>query len=171
MDDRTLILFDVDGVLVTRTASGELARTSGSWELLSHLQRTGHTVASVATDLSRDDVLTKLGDLGAGLARYLDISVAGFGTDGGSRAAILNAARRYAEHDYGRAFRTVAVTRGVASHVTAAASEADAVVAVLEAGTDATALRAAGAGHVVERLSELPLLLDAVAADAADAAA
>lgn len=155
MAERTVLLFDVDDVLITRTSDGGLSRTTGSWELLSRLQRDGGgVVASLATRQTADGARDLLGDIGAGLVRYLDMDVAAFAGDGEDLASLLTAARERAERSLGEPVRVVAVCRP--ADAAAASPAADDVVAVEQPGTAADA----GTAHVLSDLTGITSLLD-----------
>lgn len=156
MPARYLLLFDVDGVLVTRTEAGELTRTPGSWEALSQLQHRSDAVSSLVTQISEEDARAMVGEVtGVGLARYLDLGVGAYGYDGSEPSALVALARRRAQDSYGCAFRVLVVTRASVAEVTQVRDQADIVAAVDSGGAGPDELHAAGAEYVVTSLVEL----------------
>jgi phosphoglycolate phosphatase len=163
MAERNLLLFELDGVLATRTPSGELTRTPGSWEALSQFQYRSDAVSSVVTRTAREEALAKLGEVtGIGLDRYCDPEVGAYGEDAGEPGGLVAVARRRASERYGCDFAVTAVTEGSLRAVSNVAGQVDTVVAVAADGALAEELRAAGATHVIAGLGELvPLVLGA----------
>jgi hypothetical protein len=163
MAQRYLLLFELDGLLITYTDAGELIRTRGSWETLSQLQHRSDAVSSLVTETDAATAKAQAGEVsGVGLARYLDLDVGGYGPHGDGLAGLVARARERAKAKYGTDFTVAVVTGGTAATIGAAAPAADVVIAVEPTEARQDELRAAGARQVVPKLVELvPLVLGA----------
>jgi phosphoglycolate phosphatase len=163
MAQRYLLLFGLDGLLITHTDAGELIRTRGSWETLSQLQHRSDAVSSLVTETDAATAKAQAGEVsGVGLARYLDLDVGAYGRHDDGLAGLVAQARNRAKAKYGKEFTVVVVTGDSTADIGAAARVADAVVAVEPTEARQDELRAAGAGQVVPKLVGLvPLVLGA----------
>lgn len=116
MGARTLVLFDIDGVLVERGGS---RRLPGAAEALAQLRHGGDIVLSLLT--AQDEATARRRTTATGVDRYLDLTVGAYGSDS------VATARGRAKDSYGTDFAVVVVTADPAGPTT---EGADAVVAV-----------------------------------------
>lgn len=113
-----------------------------------------NAVQSAVTGNLRPVATTKL--TAVGLGEGLDLTVGGYGDDGGDRADLVRQARERASRKYGRDFagqRTVVV--GDTPHDVRGARDADALAVGVASGTSSAGqLREAGADIVLTSLTE-----------------
>jgi ribonucleotide monophosphatase NagD (HAD superfamily) len=101
MTIRTLVLFELDGVLVEQKSS---RRLPGTAETLAQLRHGGDTVLSLLTADDMDSARRRT--TATGLDRYLDFAVGAYGSDPASLA------KERARESYGADFAVVVVTTG-----------------------------------------------------------
>lgn len=157
---RTLVLFDVEGVLVKR---GELRRVAGAAEGLARLRHETDAVLSVATTESRKCALRKATVVG--VDRYLDLDVGAYGGESVGVPALVRLARERTLAAYGGEFDVLVVTAGIAVEVARLRPAADTLIALAPKGGPVAELRAAGADHVVANLLEVAELARGVPAN------
>lgn len=134
----------------------------GAVEALTALSNRAGTVQTILTGNIEKVATVKLASFG--LNQYLDLDIATYGSDGDSRAQLVEIARGRAATKYHASFEGVAtVVIGDSHHDVHAAQEARArAVAVASGRTPFEQLRDLGPEHLFRDLSDTPAVVSAV---------
>jgi phosphoglycolate phosphatase len=152
MTVRTLMLFALDGVLVTPDGA---SRLPGAAEALAALRQRGDVVPSLITGEPAGEARRRATEVG--LERYLDFTVGAYGSDSADPARLVPIARERARDHYGDL--TTVVVAATRDEVRWARPAADVVLAVV-AGADVPgalldALHTAGADHLLTGVADV----------------
>ncbi|AAZ56515.1 hypothetical protein JCM3263A_25910 [Thermobifida fusca] len=136
----------------------------GALDALNAVMRLPDTVQTVVTGTIRSNAKAKLAAFG--LDSCLDLSIGGYGSENYPKASLIQFTRMRAEEAYGRAFpesQTVYITESVRD-VEAARIGRVQPIAVVSGSSTESQLRAAGAEHILDDLTDPAALVAAIRA-------
>jgi phosphoglycolate phosphatase-like HAD superfamily hydrolase len=127
---------------------------AGAQHLLEQVQARPDVVQSVLTGNVPENALTKLAQFD--LAKYMDLEIGGYGTDGRQRFELVDAARVKARQRYGYAFtrETTVLVGDTLRDVDAARHGGASIIAVATGVHSQRQLRDAGANVVIADLTD-----------------